>query len=117
MEPPSTQPKLSCVSWRQTGGCDPNGAAESSHDKPCAQTIKTGDSGYCECQGAVRRNSVNCVHESFSCNQACDGNVVADAVPPPPPPPPPAITSLTYSDPAAEAARTQHRAAETEVST
>lgn len=74
IEPDETLlPKLGCVMWRQTGGCDPAGPAEPAHDKPCALTIQSGNSGYCECTGGVQRNRVVCAHPTFNCNEACAG--------------------------------------------
>lgn len=43
----ATAAKLSCVGWRQTGGCDPNGPRESNNDQPCDKPVTGGASGYC----------------------------------------------------------------------
>ena len=78
----------SCVSFRQTGNCDPDGPREPSGDQGCDATIpcSRGDcpSGYCECAGGVIRNKVTCKdgsHGAFTCAAACAG------VPPPAPGP------------------------------
>jgi hypothetical protein len=76
-----------CVSWRQTGGCDPKGQHEAKNDRPCDATISCGksvtntsgcDSGYCECAGGVLRGNFDCgrtnaSQHSFTCTQLCQG--------------------------------------------
>jgi len=62
--------------WRQTGGCSPSGAREASKDKPCAETVADGNSGYCDCDGDGRRGEgepgYNCSKgPGSSCCQAC----------------------------------------------
>ena len=61
-----------CVSWRQTGGCDPNGSREPWSDKSCDEAVPDGASGYCECQGGERRMEKECSKGGFeNCNDAC----------------------------------------------
>ena len=43
----------SCLSWRQTGGCRPDGRREAVHDRACSALIEDGISGFCECGFAV----------------------------------------------------------------
>ena len=40
-----------CVSWRQTGACDPDGEREPTQDRPCSSRVPRGASGFCECVG------------------------------------------------------------------
>ena len=47
-----------CIGWRQTGGCDPEGAREPAADKDCEATVPAGASGYCECRDGVREGAV-----------------------------------------------------------
>jgi len=37
--------------WRQTGGCEPSGAREPPKDKTCRESIASGNSGFCDCDG------------------------------------------------------------------
>jgi len=60
-----------CVSWRQTGNCDPNGPREPGNDKPCSAWINTQPSGYCECFGGRRANLNSCNQGGFTCFDAC----------------------------------------------
>lgn len=108
----SQSPKVKCVMWRQTGGCDPKGPREPKQDKGCFKTVPDGPSGYCECADGVRRYEVGCSHSSFRCIDACDGKPLKDV---PPPPPPPVVTSSNYKDPTANEARTKHSAAQSKV--
>lgn len=64
----------SCVSWRQTGGCDADGQREEGGDRGCRDTIESGNSGYCEC--STRGDGdfagyVGCDHEPFTCEETC----------------------------------------------
>lgn len=45
-----TLPKrpVTCIAWRQTSGCDPNGPREPDNDRACNSKIEHGASGYCE---------------------------------------------------------------------
>jgi hypothetical protein len=70
-----------CVSWRQTGNCDPNGPRESEKDLPCDAVIHTGASGYCECENGRRVGDSDCEHQSFICENECMGNGVGVVVP------------------------------------
>jgi hypothetical protein len=60
-----------CVSWRQTGACDPNGPREPSRDLACDQPVAGTASGFCECFGGRRAEPSTCGHPSFTCKQAC----------------------------------------------
>lgn len=69
-------PALKCTSWRQTGNCDPNGPREPQNDKSC-DTLIGGDhspSGYCECEGGVKRQLTDCSPVSFTCTDVCAGD-------------------------------------------
>ena len=60
-----------CVSWRQTGNCDPNGPREPDKDQHCLTSILETSSGYCECYGGRKAQLSSCGHTSFTCEQAC----------------------------------------------
>jgi len=60
-----------CVSWRQTGGCNPKGKREPKGDRRCQNEVPKDASGYCECGGGVRVRSVGCGHETFKCDKEC----------------------------------------------
>ena len=63
---------LACVSWRQTEGCDPNGSRQPQNDKSCNEIVPDGASGYCECQGGIRKMEKDCSKGTFdTCNDAC----------------------------------------------
>jgi alpha-mannosidase len=68
-----TIPALKCTSWRQTGNCDPNGPREPQNDKSCDTEITKG-SGYCECEGGVKRQLSDCSGKSFTCAAVCVGD-------------------------------------------
>ncbi|KAE9144163.1 hypothetical protein PF006_g10859 [Phytophthora fragariae] len=58
-------PQFSCLGWRQTGGCSPDGPREPDNDANCGKNIKAGASGYCllknEATGEeVQAMRVNC---------------------------------------------------------
>ena len=64
------------MSWRQTGGCDPNGPRESHLDKNCDAIIPNDASGYCECKDGQRKMHKACIAGSFkTCNDACKGQI------------------------------------------
>lgn len=63
--------EIHCVSWRQTGNCDPHGEPEPAKDLPCDAPIPTDTSGYCECSGGTRVALSSCGHESFTCEEKC----------------------------------------------
>lgn len=69
---PASERSSTCVSWRQTAECSPNGKRQPQHDRPCAQQIESGWSGYCECTGGVRAGESTCQHEPFRCESACE---------------------------------------------
>jgi len=58
-----------CVSFRQTGGCNPDGPFEQTRD--CGEVIHYGISGYCQCEGHIVAGQVTCSHHPFSCKEAC----------------------------------------------
>eukprot|EP00808_Paulinella_micropora_P004738 g81248.t1 len=62
---------ITCVSWRQTAGCDPAGPREPEMDRPCEETIPSGKSGYCECSNSNRAHPVECQHDPFNCTAEC----------------------------------------------
>ena len=65
---------LQCVSWRQTANCDATGHhLEPKNDKPCSVPIVSGQSGYCECSGGIKRSMVGCDGHSspFTCDDVC----------------------------------------------
>eukprot|EP01065_Artemidia_motanka_P045364 TRINITY_DN6644_c0_g1_i1.p1 TRINITY_DN6644_c0_g1~~TRINITY_DN6644_c0_g1_i1.p1 ORF type:complete len:694 (+),score=198.91 TRINITY_DN6644_c0_g1_i1:139-2220(+) len=83
------QPLRSCVKWRQTGGCSPNGEREPAKDLPCSARVPAEASGYCECGGGRRVAESGCGHAPFACEQRCRQEEEGrDDAPPPPPPPP-----------------------------
>merc|ERR1712025_900140 len=61
-----------CVSWRQTGGCDPKGLREPNSDKSCNVVIPDVVSGYCECTDGKRQMEKGCSKGAFdTCDAAC----------------------------------------------
>ena len=60
-----------CVSWRQTGGCDPNGPREPQNDLPCTAAVPAAASGFCECLGGRKIQADACGHTAFTCTQVC----------------------------------------------
>ena len=68
-----------CVAFRQTGNCDPNGPREPSGDLPCGTTIDCTSghcpSGYCDCGDVGSKvHGVTCKpgsHSAFTCASAC----------------------------------------------
>ena len=111
-----------CVSWRQTGGCDPDGVREPAADKACDLIIDSGASGYCECANGVRVSRVACDHPPFACKVECrlhsaaprtsEPTCSADGTcdPPPvgaiPPTPPPRTAASTTASTAASTVAT-----------
>ncbi|KAJ8552605.1 hypothetical protein ON010_g9942 [Phytophthora cinnamomi] len=88
---PSTlgAPQFSCLGWRQTGGCSPDGPREPDNDADCGKNIKAGASGYCllknEATGEeVQAMRVNCssmrTEVRFNCRQAADFARVAPQI-------------------------------------
>jgi hypothetical protein len=72
--------KKKCVSWRQTGNCDGRGPRESQFDNDnCDVEIDTFKSGYCECQGDVRADPVDCDHAPLTCAQVCEELLAANS--------------------------------------
>eukprot|EP01052_Picozoa_sp_SAG31_P009332 SAG31_NODE_488_length_14964_cov_56.443458_4_plen_319_part_00 len=68
----SVEGGLSCVGWRQTGGCTSDGTREPEHDHDCTTKVMAEWSGYCECEGGVRAGAVGCAHSDFTCAVACE---------------------------------------------
>lgn len=69
-EQASISPDDQCISWRQTGGCKPDGKREKTGDKTCTAQIPSDASGYCECAKGKAR-PVSCGHEVFTCQDMC----------------------------------------------
>ena len=63
-----------CISWRQTGNCNPNGPREKQKDMPCDAAIHSGASGYCECENNRKVKFSTCEHDSFLCENECTGS-------------------------------------------
>lgn len=80
--PPTLAPTKACVSWRQTGGCSPDGRRERYRDKTCGYGIEDGWSGYCECAGGRKAMKKGCAKGAFrTCNDACSAPVVPTSAP------------------------------------
>jgi hypothetical protein len=64
----------SCVAWRQTSRCDPNGPREPFFDVMCNITITSNKgSGYCDCGAKGRKAMFGCgFHRDFLCSDVCD---------------------------------------------
>ena len=78
--PPSTPPvppqAYSCVGWRQTHGCDPDGRRDHKLELACSAPVPSGASGYCVCtgatDGAIKRVRLStCDHPEFTCAAEC----------------------------------------------
>ena len=64
--------QINCISWRQTGGCNPYGPRQPQFDKPCDADIPFGASGYCQCSGGIKQMMKKCSEGEFrNCNEAC----------------------------------------------
>lgn len=63
--------KMKCISWRQTGGCDPDGDREPEGDRPCSEKIPRGASGFCECEEGKRAGYLTCEHGAVRCQDIC----------------------------------------------
>ena len=63
----------SCVAWRQTRGCNPDGPRETNKDNyDCSVEILDDWSGYCECTDGSKRMKKGCQKGSYrTCNEAC----------------------------------------------
>lgn len=73
------EPELSCLGWRQTGGCDPNGPHEPNNDVACNKSVLSGASGYCALRDErtgleVRAMELSCnsvrENEAIQCDEA-----------------------------------------------
>ncbi|RLN10381.1 hypothetical protein BBJ28_00024663 [Nothophytophthora sp. Chile5] len=82
-------PDLTCVGWRQTGGCSPDGPREPERDLGCGGIVKSGSSGYCllrdEATGQesqAMRVGCNSMRKEtpFKCSQAVDFSRVAPQI-------------------------------------
>jgi hypothetical protein len=71
VDPNATKDQDSCVAWRQTGNCDPNGPREPAADKPCTAVIDGPQSGYCECGNGRKAAESHCGHIGLTCADAC----------------------------------------------
>jgi len=64
--------KGKCISWRQTKDCSASAKRQPAEDKTCDFKIKSGWSGYCECEGGIRAAESGCERrEVFTCEQKC----------------------------------------------
>ena len=70
-DPATAAHKDRCVSWRQTSGCQPTGKRQPHEDQSCTTKIKSGSSGYCECDAGVRAAESACEHPPFTCADKC----------------------------------------------
>jgi hypothetical protein len=59
-----------CLGWRKTGGCDPDGTREKEEDQDCSATIESKLSGFCECADGARKKFA-CGHDVITCKSAC----------------------------------------------
>jgi len=64
-----------CLGWRQTKDCDPNGIRFPTGDMKCKKRVANGKSGYCECGNGRKVMRVTCEHSAFLCSNACAGRV------------------------------------------
>eukprot|EP00744_Colponema_vietnamica_P036652 GILI01065221.1.p1 GENE.GILI01065221.1~~GILI01065221.1.p1 ORF type:complete len:196 (-),score=11.76 GILI01065221.1:254-802(-) len=65
-------PTSVCLAWRQTAGCDVDGAREPQHDEHCTTLLARDRSGFCECVDG-RRITLLCKRPSFvSCESQCE---------------------------------------------
>jgi thiol-disulfide isomerase/thioredoxin len=71
-----------CVSWRQTGNCDPYGMQEPDSDQDCDTLVASGWSGFCECADGKKVSHVDCAHETFTCAFRCARELAEDFFPP-----------------------------------
>ena len=71
---PIPPPQMRCISWRQTGNCDPQAEREPAHDLSCDSVVHKGSSGYCECEGGRKEHLSTCEHDSFTCQNICTGS-------------------------------------------
>ena len=61
-----------CVSWRNTGGCNPDGPREPHSDLPCAVQVPSGASGFCECSGGLTAKPSTCEDRApITCATEC----------------------------------------------
>jgi len=83
----TTPPPKQCISWRQTGNCDPQGERESTQDLSCDAVVPQGASGYCECKGGRKEQLSTCEHDSFTCENICSAATPPTTAPPTTAPP------------------------------
>ena len=62
---------VSCIGWKQTGGCTPDGPREEHSDLNCVDEVPAGASGYCDCGGGQRVAESTCEHGPFTCAAMC----------------------------------------------
>ena len=68
--PPSLEPAGSCLAFRRTGACSPDGPREAFGDLGCLVLVPAGVSGFCECTEG-RTWPMGCGHAGFLCVEAC----------------------------------------------
>lgn len=74
-------PVKECIMWRQTSRCLSTGSKDGKQDKSCRALISSGDSGYCECDGAGSTAAESdCGHRPFTCEDECRKVFVAKRV-------------------------------------
>jgi hypothetical protein len=67
---PGQPSRSTCVSWRQTGNCDPRGPLEPTNNRGCNDPVPSGASGFCECNtGNV---FAGCGHTVANCQDVCN---------------------------------------------
>lgn len=72
--------EMACVSWRQTGNCDPDGPREPTKDLPCSDEVPEDASGFCECADGRKAEKSGCGHALFTCADACEFRVGKEVV-------------------------------------
>ncbi|GMF20804.1 unnamed protein product [Phytophthora fragariaefolia] len=74
-----TTSQWSCLGWKQTGGCSPDGPREVENDASCSTKLQAGLSGYCLLRNEATGEEVHAMRSScssllsgveFNCNQA-----------------------------------------------
>ena len=62
----------SCLGWRSTTGCNPEGPRDNTSDLNCDQSVPSERSGFCECSDGSKRVLSTCNHPAFTCKQECE---------------------------------------------
>jgi hypothetical protein len=60
-----------CVGWKTTSGCDPDGNRKPQDDRDCCAYVPMAWSGYCECAGGHRVAAKRCNDPSSGSNIVC----------------------------------------------